>query len=144
MLGRQVLEIHHYREVIAHFRTDNILAIFSFEHLLRAVLQELLVAFDGEGDEDLGFRFRGGEVEGYAVEVGDDLVDGDGRGSRVSQCLVRVCREGMVPREALREEGLDEDVLVVEEEHAGQKIVIGPSYQDRFRSSVFMCSAGLS
>lgn len=46
---------------------------------------ELVVASYGEGKEDLRFR-RGesGDVEGDAVEVGDDLVDGNWRCPRIS------------------------------------------------------------
>ena len=42
--------------------------------------EEVAVAFYGEGDEDLGLAGGCADVEGYAVEVADDLVDGGRRG----------------------------------------------------------------
>jgi hypothetical protein len=43
--------------------------------LLGAVLKEVVVAFDADGDQDLGFCLGRGHVEGYAVEIRDNLID---------------------------------------------------------------------
>jgi hypothetical protein len=74
-LGRQSIQVHHHREVIAGFRCHDVGPVLPLQHFLSAILDELAEAFDGDGDEDFGFGFRRREVEGYAIEVGDDLVD---------------------------------------------------------------------
>ena len=76
MISRQTAEIYLYGEVIARFRSNYIRTIFSFEDLLCAVLKKLFVAFNGDGDNYLGFRFGGREVESDAVEIGDHLIYG--------------------------------------------------------------------
>jgi hypothetical protein len=53
LVGGEVLEINLNGEVVARFRLNNIALIFTLEDLLGAILDELLVAFDVDGDEDL-------------------------------------------------------------------------------------------
>ena len=86
-----------------------------------AVLKKFFVAFDGNGDEDFGFGFGSGDVEGDIVEVGYYLINRYWGcplrwSATASSCDVYV----RVPRESLREEGLDEHILVVEEKHCGR------------------------
>lgn len=65
-------------EVISLFWGDNVWTVFSLEDVLSAVLEEFVKAFYGDGDEDFRFCFGGGDVEGDAIEIGDDLVNGGG------------------------------------------------------------------
>ena len=48
---------------------------------MSAILEELFVAFDRNGDEDFGFSFGGRDVKGDIIEVGDYLINGYWRGS---------------------------------------------------------------
>ena len=72
-----MLQVDKYGKVVAWFRVDDEWTIFALQHILSAVFYELSKAFDGEGDEDLGLGVGGGEMEGDAIKVGDDLVNGD-------------------------------------------------------------------
>lgn len=53
LVGRQVLEIDFYGEIIARLGRDDVSLVFAFENLLGTILDELLVALDVDGDEDL-------------------------------------------------------------------------------------------
>jgi len=70
-----LLQIDEHGEIIACLGGDYIRTVFPFQDFLGAILDKLFVAFDGYGDEDLGFGFGGRDVEGDIVEVGDDLVN---------------------------------------------------------------------
>ena len=88
-----MFQVDKYGKVIAWFRVDNEWTIFALQHLLSAVLYELSEAFDGEGDEDLGLGIRGGEVEGDAVKVRDDLVNGNWWSSgSMSACVYEILK----------------------------------------------------
>jgi hypothetical protein len=125
----QVLEVYLHAEVVALLRGDDVGAVLALQDLVGAVLDQLFVAFYAGGDEDAGLGFGGADVEGDVVEVGDDLVDG-GWGGAVERRSVSVdvhwetvccmlLRHGILRREAVLEDRLDEDVLVVEEQHVG-------------------------
>ena len=75
LVFRQVLQIHQHGEVVARLGGYNVGAILALEDRLGAVLHQFAEAFDLQRDEDLGLALGGGDVEGNAVEVGDDLVD---------------------------------------------------------------------
>jgi len=65
------------RKVVSRLWLDDIWTIFTLEHIVCTVLDELMEAFYRDGNENLGLgRVGGGDVVGDAVEVGDDLVDG--------------------------------------------------------------------
>ena len=135
LFGGEVLKIDQNREVITSLGSDNEIAIFAVEDLLSAVANEILKASDLEGDEDLGLGFGSGDVEDDAVKVGDGLVDIDGRssgmrgdgGGSVSASSGAADRRTArsdwklgkhIPRsETLGEHRLDQDVLVVEQQH---------------------------
>jgi hypothetical protein len=53
LVGGEVLEVNLDGEVVARLGLDNIALVFAFEDLLSAILNELLVALDVDGDEDL-------------------------------------------------------------------------------------------
>jgi hypothetical protein len=130
LLGfRQVLEVYLHTEVVALLRGDDVGAVLALQDLVGAVLDQLFVAFYAGGDEDAGLGFGGADVEGDVVEVGDDLVDGGWGGAverrsvsvdmhRETVCCM-VLGRGILRREAVLEDRLDEDVLVVEEQHVG-------------------------
>jgi len=84
---------------------------------LRAVSEKFSVALYGEGNEDLGFLFWCREVEGYTIEVGGNLINRDWRGSILSSKAVPSKRGHELPGEAFCKEGLNQDILIVEEEH---------------------------
>lgn len=69
------------------------MTVFPLQDFLRAILDQLFIAFDGYGDEDFGFGFGGGDVEGYVVKVGDDLVDGYRGCAGIEGSLVRFAGE---------------------------------------------------
>jgi hypothetical protein len=70
-----LFEVYEHAEVVSLLWCCDVGSVFPFEHFLRAVLDEFVEAFYVDADLDLGFRVWGGDVEGYVVEVGDDLVD---------------------------------------------------------------------
>jgi hypothetical protein len=53
LIGGEVLEIDLNGEIVARFGLDNVALVFTLEDLLGAILDELLVALDVDGDEDL-------------------------------------------------------------------------------------------
>jgi hypothetical protein len=128
LLGfRQVLEVYLHAEVVALLRGDDVGAVLALQDVVGAVLDQLFVAFYAGGDEDAGLGFGGADVEGDVVEVGDDLVDG-GWGGAVERedwsvdvhcCCCIALGQGILRREAVLEDRLDEYVLVVEEQHVG-------------------------
>lgn len=77
----EILQVYEHREVVARLRCHNIRAILALEDSLGAVLDKLREALDLEGNEDLGLAFGSRDMEGYAIEVGDDLVDVGGSSS---------------------------------------------------------------
>jgi hypothetical protein len=122
----QVLEVYLHAEVVALLRGDDVGAVLALQDLVGAVLDQLFVAFYAGGDEDAGLSFGGADVEGDVVEVGDDLVDGGWGGAGEGDwsvdmhcCCCMVLGRGILRREAVLEDRLDEDVLVVEEQHVG-------------------------
>jgi hypothetical protein len=50
---REVLEVNLDGKVIARLGLDNVALVFTLEDLLSAILDELVVAFDVDGNEDL-------------------------------------------------------------------------------------------
>ena len=70
-----MLEVYEYAEIVALLGCGDVGSVFSFQHFLCTVLDELIEAFYVDADLDLRFGVRGGDVEGYVVEVGNDLVD---------------------------------------------------------------------
>lgn len=88
MVGRQIVQIDQHRKVIARFRRYNTCAVFSLEDLLGAIPQKLFVAFDCNGDEDFGFTFGCRDVKGDVVEVRNNLVNGNWRGSGLLSAAV--------------------------------------------------------
>lgn len=75
LLGRQLLQIDLDTEIIALLRAYNIRAILSLQHVLRTILHKLRKALDSYRYHHLALRFRSGDVEGNAVEIGHDLVN---------------------------------------------------------------------
>ena len=75
LLGGEVLEVDFYGKVVALLGRDNVGAVFTLEDVLGAILDQLLEAFDVDGDEDLCLGGRSRDVEGDAIKVGDDLVN---------------------------------------------------------------------
>jgi hypothetical protein len=75
LIFREILQVDQYREVIARFGGHNIGSILALQHCLRAILHQFWEAFHGYRNEDLGLHFGSGDVEGYVIEVGNDLVD---------------------------------------------------------------------
>ena len=75
LLSREALEIDDDGEIVAMLgRAGYVGPILSGEDLFGAVAVQLAEAFYGDGYEDLGLGFGGRDVEGHAIEVGDDLV----------------------------------------------------------------------
>jgi hypothetical protein len=76
-------------------------------------------------------------VEGDVVEVGDDLVDRGGRGATASSASTTVAKAGvkggLLGCEAVIEQALDENVLVVEEKHGGGRGTSPPAGECRSR-----------
>jgi hypothetical protein len=70
-----------HREIVAIFWRNDIRAVLSFQYLLRTIFHQLIEAFDLDGNEDLGFGFRSGDMEGYTIEIRHSLVDIDRRGT---------------------------------------------------------------
>jgi hypothetical protein len=132
---RQVLEVYLHAEVVALLRGDDVGAVLALQDVVGAVLDQLFVAFYAGGDEDAGLGFGGADVEGDVVEVGDDLVDG-GWGGAVERegdwsvdvhcCCGIALGQGILRREAVLEDRLDEYVLVVEEQHVGGRECVLP------------------
>lgn len=87
----QVLKVDLHAEVVALLGRNNVGAVLALQNLLGAVLDQLAVAFYAGGDQDAGLGFGGADVEGDVVEVGDDLVDGGGRGAARECWLVGCC-----------------------------------------------------
>ena len=81
LVFRQVLQIDQHGEVVARLGGYNVGAILALEDRLGAVLHQFAEAFDLQRDEDLGLALGGGDVEGDAVEIGDDLVNVGGSSS---------------------------------------------------------------
>lgn len=79
LFGGQVVEVDHDGEVVAWLRGRDVLAILAVQDLLGTILHKVLPAPYLEGHKDLGLGFGGGDVEDDAVEIGDGLVDRDGR-----------------------------------------------------------------
>ena len=73
--GGELVEVDEHAEVVALLGGCDVGAVFPREHFLCAVLHQFGEAFYVDADEDLRFGRWGGDVEGYVVEVGDDLVD---------------------------------------------------------------------
>lgn len=135
LFGGKVLKVDLDGEVITGLGRDNEIAIFAVEDLLSAVANEILEASDLERDEDLGLGFGGRDVEDDAVKVGDSLVDVDGgssvgmRGDGGGSVSASSGAGGQgsstalmvnIPRsKTLSEYRLDQDVLVVEQQHDG-------------------------
>lgn len=122
--GRQLFEVHEDAEVVALLGRRDERAILPLQDLLRAILQELVEALDVDADEDLRFAGGGGDVEGDVVEVRDDLVDRGGCGAVAgSVCAGRESGRGgekglgILWREAVFEQALNQNVLIVEEQH---------------------------
>lgn len=82
LVSRKVLEVDQDGEIIAWLRRNYIFAILSVKHLFSAILYEISIAFDLNGNKNLGLYFRSGDVEEDAVEVGHGLVDRHGGRSR--------------------------------------------------------------
>lgn len=128
-LGGEVLQVNHDGEVEARLGCNDVVPVLPLQHLLGAVLDQVLPASYVDREHDLALRLGCRYVEEHAVEVRDRLVDRRGRcaaavvaalASRAS-LLVRGefgARLGWSePGEPLGEDILDEDVLVVEEQH---------------------------
>lgn len=69
-----MVQIHDHREVIALFWSNYVRAILAVKHLLRSVLDKLVVAPDGDRNEDLALGLSVRDMEGDAVKVGYYLV----------------------------------------------------------------------
>jgi hypothetical protein len=59
------------------------LTILPLKNLLSAVLNQIRKASYLNGKEDFGLCFGSRNMESYAIEVGDGLVNGSRRGSRI-------------------------------------------------------------
>ena len=75
LVRRQILQVYRNREIIALLCLHDILPVLSFQHLFDAIFDEVLIAFQRNGNQNLGFRLRRGDVEYDAVEVGHYLVN---------------------------------------------------------------------
>lgn len=119
----QILQVDQNGEVVARLGLYNIGTVFALEYCLCAVLDQFLEALDVQRDDNLGLALRGRDVEGDAIEVGHNLVNVGGSSS--AALLATWQRRGgqrgraCAPGEAVLEDGLNEDILVVEEKHRG-------------------------
>lgn len=78
-LGWQVFQVNQHGKVVACLGRYDVRSILPLEHLLGAVLHQLLEAADLNGEEDLCLRLWSGDVVKDAIEIGNGLVDVDGR-----------------------------------------------------------------
>lgn len=78
----QVFQVNQDREVVSGFHGVNIVTVLALQHLLSSIFDEIWVAPYLKRDEDLRLGFgKGRNVKGYAIEVGDSLVNRRRRGS---------------------------------------------------------------
>jgi hypothetical protein len=77
----KTIQVHLHREIVAVFRRNHIRAIFSFQHLLRAILHQFVEAFDLDRNENPGLGLWSRDVEGNAIKIRHSLIDVDRRGT---------------------------------------------------------------
>ena len=81
----QVVEVNLDREVVAGLDWGNVTGILPLEHFLSTITDEILVAANLDGYQDLTLGLGGRDVEDNTVEVGNRLVDVGGGSSEMAR-----------------------------------------------------------
>lgn len=94
LLSRQLLQVDQDGKVIARLDRRHIAAVLSLQHLLSAILNQVLETPYLNREQNPCLAFRGRDMEGDAVKVGDGLVDGRGRGTGPPSVMPGAAKEG--------------------------------------------------
>lgn len=82
LVGREVLQVNHDGEVEARLGRNDVVAVLPLQHLLGAVLHQVLEASYLDREHDLALGFGGRDMEQHAVEVRDRLINRYRRGTK--------------------------------------------------------------